>query len=118
MRISDWSSDVCSSDLQAPCCQRPRLLLGRRDLNRLAGLGPVGEEAFDALFGQDMLEQSLDDRRRRGHQVGADLRGFEDMDAVAHAGDENPGVDRKSTVCTPVTNATIVCSLLLEKNNK
>src|SRR3546814_3388984 len=60
--------------------RRPQLSLGRRKSNRLAGLRPVGEEALDALFGQHMLEQPLDDRRRRGHHVGADLRGFEHID--------------------------------------
>src|SRR3546814_14205597 len=55
--------------------------------DRLPGLRPVGEKAFDTLFGQDMLEQPLDDRWLRGHHVGADLRGFELMYAVAYARD-------------------------------
>src|SRR3546814_7989188 len=38
-----------------------------------------------------MLEQPLDHRRGRSHHVGTDLGGFEHMDAVAHARDEDLG---------------------------
>src|SRR3546814_5769508 len=69
--------------------------------DRLPGLRPVGEKAFDTLFGQDMLEQPLDDRWRRGHHVGADLRGFEHMDAVAYACDEYFGVEGVIVVDQP-----------------
>src|SRR3546814_5768303 len=31
MRISDWSSDVCSSDLQQRCIEQPQRPVGERD---------------------------------------------------------------------------------------
>src|SRR3546814_20105181 len=77
MRISDWSSDVCSSDLVAlRCCPAQYLdlagvkaepFVNARDL-RLAG----------ALVGQkDQRWAALDDRRgdRTGLDIGEDLRG-------------------------------------------
>src|SRR3546814_3029510 len=42
MRISDWSSDVCSSDLRAPACwARPRLRKKRPAGRRGPGPGPA-----------------------------------------------------------------------------
>src|SRR5688500_12495960 len=46
-------------------------------LDRLPRFRPIGEEALDALVGQHVLEQPPDHRRRRGHDVGADLRRLE-----------------------------------------
>src|SRR3546814_6941376 len=51
MRISDWSSDVCSSDLQA----------GRRDPG-----GADGDHAVDGVAGQAGLGQAV--LRRLGQQ--------------------------------------------------
>ena len=45
--------------------------------NALAGLRPVGDEALDALVGQDMLEQTLDYGRRHGGDIGPDQRALE-----------------------------------------
>src|SRR3546814_15451537 len=50
MRISDWSSDVCSSDLIAHNGQRHEIagsagdLAARDDFSRLAGLGEIMED--------------------------------------------------------------------------
>src|SRR5690606_16955586 len=52
--------------------------------DRLAGLGPVGEEGFEAFVGQRVLDQSLERRGRHGGDVGADERGLLD---VVHGAD-------------------------------
>ena len=63
-----------------PCARGPPPRAGedRRSADLLAGLRPVGQEAFNALVGQRMLDQLADHRRRRGHHVGADARGLDD----------------------------------------
>src|SRR3546814_2763671 len=117
MRISDWSSDVCSSDL----CRRTALCRtsGRRqpcscnvseasrsyrafahpvpirksaELRRCCSERPVG-----------CKRQSCYRRRSGGSNIGACAR-----------------VDRqigRAHVWTPVTNAHLVCRLLLEQKN-
>src|SRR3546814_10714328 len=98
MRISDWSSDVCSSDLQArhaaAGCAGPRPEHWRRD------------------------ERHHRDARQAaaGHWPGMDrpvLRGTPER---------RPGTNGlcpveigRAHVLTPVTNAHLVCRLLLEK---
>src|SRR3546814_9714538 len=49
MRISDWSSDVCSSDLQ-PCCSKENMDMRTIDLSPL----------YRASVGFDRLFQTLD----------------------------------------------------------
>src|SRR3546814_870749 len=59
MRISDWSSDVCSSDLHGDAPERPR-----GDLRALAG----GEEGREALCGEARVflgsQERIDSRRK------------------------------------------------------
>src|SRR3546814_2169766 len=55
MRISDWSSDVCSSDLRGPAFGR---VVDCR-LRKLAA-GIVDGEIEPAAFGVDALEQRID----------------------------------------------------------
>src|SRR3546814_3581252 len=99
MRISDWSSDVCSSDLGlrtelldvlAQRCRRISLACTQARFGAVWIAYPrpsrLGVDRFLALLGA----------HARG--VGATM------------------VDRKSTRLTPVTNAHLVCRLLLEKN--
>src|SRR3546814_17152258 len=81
------SPSVSASRCHLPIAARQGGVLS----NRLPGLRPVGEEAFDALFGQDMLAQPLDHRRGRSHHVGPDLGGFEHMAAEAPALTGVPG---------------------------
>src|SRR3546814_11379650 len=50
MRISDWSSDVCSSDLGLGC--RFALALGGRSLVRLAGRSAPATKQQLVLFAQ------------------------------------------------------------------
>src|SRR3546814_16564402 len=92
MRISDWSSDVCSSDLLAP---------GRTD--RVSGLGDL---AFDRLHlacqcvvfilvGLDLLLQLTDPRANLGERllpvgdaVGRGVRGPRREQGNQHGGDQ------------------------------
>src|SRR3546814_6989543 len=96
MRISDWSSDVCSSDLLVVKAQRLRRPAGDRQI------------ALPA--------DPLDLESRAQPVVAADViaahEGAVGRDAARIA------EDRKSTRRTPVTNAHIVCRLLLEKKNQ
>src|SRR3546814_10776841 len=89
MRISDWSSDVCSSDLAG----RP----GGRRARHQRPRGP-------------------DQRRsRRADPVGQCLGC---VDRGNHRGQELYQEIGRAHVRTPVTNAHLVCSLLLEKKKK
>src|SRR3546814_3079072 len=103
MRISDWSSDVCSSDLAGEA----RVPVARDDL-------------------------APDDRDRRGTKLRVERLGqlergqrLFDVDMRAHRDGMNAGVGApgaehqigRAHVCTPVTNAHLVCRLLLEKKN-
>src|SRR3546814_3224965 len=50
MRISDWSSDVCSSDLQTPqLCVGNGVVFHRIGITQLQGRGIVAEKAFVML---------------------------------------------------------------------
>src|SRR3546814_7431374 len=61
MRISDWSSDVCSSDLHAPAA-------GRVDRVRLMGLGDL-DHADDRLLADRMIEEAAVADLHRLHVV-------------------------------------------------
>src|SRR3546814_3258845 len=115
MRISDWSSDVCSSDLY--------LLKGGETVwedgpltravkeGAICYLDEVVEARADTIV---VLHPLLDHRRelivdRLGETLSA-APGF--MLVVSY----NPDIGR-AHVLTPVTNANLVCSLLLAKNN-
>src|SRR3546814_18081606 len=70
MRISDWSSDVCSSDLAAPRQLAPDLLF-ERGVGRSAGLQELGEVLGLALevlshAGEGLLHLGLGDRDQIG----------------------------------------------------
>src|SRR3546814_18185801 len=79
MRISDWSSDVCSSDLPAPVLGRQQRLEGRRGVGELLRRrdqpGNDDHAALDIILGRiDAVERDhparleVDDREtaRRG----------------------------------------------------
>src|SRR3546814_3897731 len=87
MRISDWSSDVCSSDLAA-LILRDLVFIGGEDL---------GDLGLDRTGVARLLQSLAIDDHARG------VAAFEHL------------LDRKSTRLTPVTNAHLVCRLLLEK---
>src|SRR3546814_18105262 len=62
MRISDWSSDVCSSDLAAilPIGDNQTLLWGMTARERLRRIAAAHKLAFDAAAPGNVLLASLD----------------------------------------------------------
>src|SRR3546814_8208628 len=108
MRISDWSSDVCSSDLigfhqipdrdtvtiDAPGDRRADLRVLEIEPGALQG----GPGANELGLGSEIVVLPLVHGAQR--------------DVAAR------GQDRKSTRLNSVTNAHLVCRLLLEKKNK
>src|SRR3546814_4638846 len=94
MRISDWSSDVCSSDLQPN---------SRRCRKQLAWAGPTSPPAAMPMLPTANSKVSLhswDSRRRLPSLPAARL---------------SPGRSEEHTSELQVTNAHLVCRLLLEK---
>src|SRR3546814_2084763 len=117
MRMSDWSSDVCSSDLPAADCP-----------TGFTNAGVIANLRNCSITGR--INNDLNIPKRAGTiyslvgrvDVGTDVGG--DGAAVGGKGvtlSVDPGVavfgsgDRKSTRRTPVTNVHLVCRLLLEK---
>src|SRR3546814_10357012 len=109
MRISDWSSDVCSSDLHGPLAGHTMV---RAENRRFPGCfsGAAGE-AVDLDRGDPALHMEQAHRRWRRVEPGGLHR--------LGAGQRDELVDEigRAHVCTPVTNAHLVCRLLLEKKN-
>src|SRR3546814_7168309 len=112
MRISDWSSDVCSSDLV---------------ICLVAEIGPALRGDPDAVDIDD-IQRIISDPRSIGNVERIILSPQESVraeikflcaamggDAFGHDGPE-PEIGR-AHVCTTVTNAHLVCRLLLEKKN-
>src|SRR3546814_1706077 len=100
MRISDWSSDVCSSDLMVPvaaAAERQRVVfwhLDRRFVRRL-------EDLRDSIAGMELWAL----RRLCPAFTGAGL---------ARDGADGRSTDRKSKRRTTVLKANHLCRLLLE----
>src|SRR3546814_19781862 len=94
MRISDWSSDVCSSDL------RP----GRPDSSRARRAGPSGGSSCPAYPLPDLPEAEADRPRRHGHpafDVRHDLEAFEETTHRRHDQQETEPAQRIAKV-TPL----------------
>src|SRR3546814_13287072 len=73
MRISDWSSDVCSSDLQDP-----RLRPQRLDQHRVPGLDALAHPARRAAVAapqEQVLGDLLADRAGPAHPAAAGVAG-------------------------------------------
>src|SRR3546814_6023174 len=78
MRISDWSSDVCSSDLVRPIPKEPRcrvtdvtpvFRLTGKDIQRYSGHGGLHDlcaKPFGATMGRDAVRARLRHRGVRG----------------------------------------------------
>src|SRR3546814_15032011 len=91
MRISDWSSDVCSSDLQEQTRKRRRRrVLGKRsrDIGKLRRVPP--EKGTDAQENQRKTEVGSVNRRGRRRTRDAPIR------LVIHTRDRKSGVKGKS----------------------
>src|SRR3546814_1313213 len=113
MRISDWSSDVCSSDLRAAPIDR-HMVKGNR-LQHYAGQYrvPHRKAALHAIGG-------LDNRRTQSRPlIKADAINLERERRYHHLSARSglTGAEKigRAHVCTPVTNAHLICSLPLEK---
>src|SRR3546814_2266700 len=102
MRISDWSSDVCSSDLEGILADLDHILAHAKELNmrlRYEVRQPLG----DLLEGGGRIARTIPPIAAHGG-IAADAH------EIAHA------EIGRAHVCTPVTNAHLVCRLLLEQN--
>src|SRR3546814_6516792 len=121
MRISDWSSDVCSSDL---LLAEPEHDAGLGEDRRIAALdafeqpqrGVVARAGanrrIEPRHGFEVVVidvgPRIDDRRDRAFGLVAEIR-RQDLDRRQIG---------RAHVRTPVTNAQLVCRLLLEKKKK
>src|SRR3546814_9314008 len=88
MRISDWSSDVCSSDLTMRCS---------------SGAASTGSLSWNSIHRGRLPSESGPAERAFPHSTRG--QGLERL-------------DRKSTRLTPVTNAHLVCRRLLEEKKQ
>src|SRR3546814_4674297 len=99
MRISDWSSDVCSSDLR----------IGEHHLRALVPKqGPIGLR-ISCITADEPMRSDRPDIAQPRHSLILWLRHF--IERVTGFGLEIG----RAHVCTPVTNAHLVCRLRLEK---
>src|SRR3546814_2177984 len=114
MRISDWSSDVCSSDLKAARSRFRLPVLSPDDFPLIkAGELPIAfempAEKLSKMFGSARYAISTEETRYYLNGIFFHVLQDEFI-AVATAGQ-----DRNSTRCTPVTNAHLACRHLLEQ---
>src|SRR3546814_4018669 len=100
MRISDWSSDVCSSDL------RQSRTMGIPPQFVPGGIQDTGHVAATFAFDLDLWG--------RNRAALADARGEAEA-ARVDAAQARLMLDRKSTRLNSITKAHLVCRLLLEK---
>src|SRR3546814_7024737 len=105
MRISDWSSDVCSSDLSALCAACG----ARQDW-----YGPMGEGRACAACGAPALRPDIVFFGEMPYAMDRIERALAAADLFVSIGTSGAEIGR-AHVCTPVTNAQLVCRLLLEK---
>src|SRR3546814_8284323 len=140
MRISDWSSDVCSSDLQAwkqagDILQRGKHAGPPPEAARRPLLSPAGKACLpSAAPGRSDLDGILGFEGEENLSLKASFEapGNRRLPCQAHApaGWDGPQggtsgnliafaaqQDRKSTRLNSVTNATLVCRHLLETKN-
>src|SRR3546814_16337360 len=101
MRISDWSSDVCSSDLKLNRSQRIFNLM--RDAARDVSPGRpalVGKLLRDIVKGQDMPADNLHQLHRQRLRVSParDLDNGFALPAIEHLRQFRRCIDRKSVV--------------------
>src|SRR3546814_3773968 len=112
MRISDWSSDVCSSDLVQPRSLRAigcdgEMLDHHSDV--VDRHGTIIDRSYLAEIGPFRLLRQIDAVIAAGDQ----LRRRGDIDGTAR----NNEIGR-ANVGTPVTNTHLVCRLMLAKKHK
>src|SRR3546814_9048268 len=113
MRISDWSSDVCSSDL--PLYHVDALAAGYHP-------GPHRGIARDLTLRRRPADLPRPARHLLGPAGNGQLGGRDDWRPLGRHWRcrypvREPAIGR-AHVCNPVTNAKLVCRLLLEKQKK
>src|SRR3546814_5236812 len=67
MRISDWSSDVCSSDLQRRQTEAAHLSIAGRVVNQVLTIAAIRDriDTVDALLKEDLRNVDLTEKRRK-----------------------------------------------------
>src|SRR3546814_1261275 len=101
MRISDWSSDVCSSDLKKSASIR-----GTKAKAVAAALSSASEAFIRCSISDASSTASIVSTARSSRST------------YRVSSSPKTRADRKSTRLTPVTNAQLVCRLLLEKKKR
>src|SRR3546814_9653070 len=110
MRISDWSSDVCSSDLPRPAAWPGSGRRARAGIVRLATALSFPERSAARLAAATATAQA--GRMRDRPPSSPALAGCYVISLRPVGGHAEIG---RAHVGTPVTNAHLVCRLLLEK---
>src|SRR3546814_3317520 len=129
MRISDWSSDVCSSDLTY---RNDGALAGVPDERNFFGidkscfgLTPIAAEVWDGWIFVNLQPEPEVGLAEFLGDFGESYCGIPYVNAdksvlyVSHLNANWKVIEiGRAHVCTPVTNAHLVCRLLLEKQNE
>src|SRR3546814_4267272 len=111
MRISDWSSDVCSSDLPDRADKVMHMvqdIRGGRDNDA---------QFFTRMRGHGVWAQLIRTRVKRAAREHGMDRSFPPIRSDLFRPPERDEIGR-AHVRTPVTNAQLVCRLLLEKQKE
>src|SRR3546814_7243731 len=134
MRISDWSSDVCSSDLRVDLAKVPLLDALGDDVRYVPDdLGVIVHDTLAGLPGQ-RPHLAVQDTAFLAHLVVVVDQASNDADEAVFRGQptcervadvaanaiDHPPIDQfkeigRAHVRTPVTNAQLECRLMLEK---
>src|SRR3546814_1146159 len=118
MRISDWSSDVCSSDLELDAygaARDQRFAVERAKQEGAPLADDMGEPAtFDDIIANSPPAHAYDDWTNTVVSKVGNIR----VDKLESPQDIGQALKKsgRANVCTPVTNAHLVCRLLHEKN--
>src|SRR3546814_1145474 len=120
MRISDWSSDVCSSDLarwidctvDSISTTTPRL--SPRDSCEPIPITSIGLPGEYSPTSATTLEVPMSSPTMSALSPLRFMSGGRDW-GLGIGDSEKPGKIGRAHVCTPVTTAHLVCRLLLEK---
>src|SRR3546814_4815088 len=103
MRISDWSSDVCSSDLDADAPKEMVIVDGKQRLTAILGFLNGNVAVFGGHHFRDFDDQSQRDILAPTGRLRVQM--------AVHARSE------EHTPETPVNHAHLVCRLMLVKQN-
>src|SRR3546814_5834442 len=116
MRISDWSSDVCSSDLANAYYDVTGAFQLRGSLNwNRNRFGTFVGQCFSGQTADEGCVAAAQDFTGRAPTRSPDWAGNIGATYVADLGDQTLTQIGRAHVRTPVTNAHLVCRLLLEK---